>query len=376
MKSTGYEGYSQIQLHSMFSTENWSRLSLEDKINACQEVENRYATENNVQPCNVTHEPMNGASYGWQSGNTICLNTSLVRDGVFITTYTDSNGQRCLVETPALAPSWNTLDTLYHEGTHGIQKETGRMPSTYISPSMDGDLYRIQGIEKEAYAMGQSKTLDALSEVEQSSGKYDASRNDYFATVRNDSFQAALQDAAQHYNDPNIESTLQSVISDRENGVSPEKPSFSYQAISNLCDNYETHASIDMSNSSINTIGNDITSDSQIRQENNAAVEDTQESFSYLDSDLSSISSDVDISQAFTLISEGNEMDDGVNSFSYTDGIDSIQSTEMDDGINYESSSPDSTYSGSQIDDGVNISTDIDSSNDSISNDLSGMSFD
>lgn len=244
MRTTGYEHLSQAQLHGLFSSETWSSLSFGGRINACQEVENRYATEHNVEPCNITHQQMDGAAYGWQSGQTICLNTSLVRDGCFNVTYKDENGISQTAQVPAMAPSWNTLDTVYHEGTHGVQEATGNMPSTYISPDMDSDLYRIQGMEKEAYAVGQSRTLNALSEVENSSGKLDVARYDYFASVKNDSFQAALQDAAKHYNDSNIESTLQSVINDRESGIVPENPSESYQSINALCDDYGIHSSV------------------------------------------------------------------------------------------------------------------------------------
>lgn len=248
MRMTGYESLSQNQLHALFSSETWSSLSFSERINACQEVENRYAAERNVAPCSITHQQMDGAAYGWQSGQTICLNTSLVRDGCFNVTYRDENGAIQTAQIPAMAPGWNTLDTVYHEGTHGAQEATGNMPSTYISPDMDGDLYRIQGVEKEAYAIGQSRTLNALNEVETNSGRYDSARIDYFASVKNDSFQAALQDAAKHYNDPNIESTLQSVINDRENGVVPVNPSESYQSINTLCDNYGIHSSVDVDN--------------------------------------------------------------------------------------------------------------------------------
>lgn len=243
---TIYENYSQSQLTALFSSQNWKSMSFSERMTACQEVENRYATENNVQPCTVTHQSMNGACYGWQSGNTICLNTHLVADGQFCTQYIDQNGNTQTVRTDALAPGWNILDTVYHEGTHGIQEQTGRMPSTYISPDMDGDLYRIQGIEKEAYAVGQAKTLDALSNYEREAGHFDANRNDYIASVRNDSFQASLSEAARNYNDPNIELTLQTVINDRENNITRENTSKSYDAINNLCDSYSIHASTDI----------------------------------------------------------------------------------------------------------------------------------
>ncbi len=246
---TQYSGYSQVQLEALFSTEGWKGLSFSQKMDACQEVENRYAAAYNVQPCIVTHAKMDGASYGWQNGSTICLNTYLVRDGQFRTQFTDQDGNVQEIKTEALAPGWNTLDTVYHEGTHGIQESTGTMPSTYISPDMDMDLYRIQGIEKEAYAAGQSHTLNALADYEKESGKLDAGRNEYIASVGNDSFQAALADAARNYNDPNIEQTLQNVINDRENNITRENASESYRAISSLCDAYDVHPSIDEENS-------------------------------------------------------------------------------------------------------------------------------
>lgn len=242
MAGTGYETYSQLQLHALFSSETWSNLRFADRINACQEVENRYAAANGVKPCTVTHRQMDGSAYGEQGGGIICLNTSLVRDGVFLTSYTDENGVSCQERTEALAPSWNVLDTVYHEGTHGIQEMTGAIPATYISPDMDEDLYRIQGIEKEAYTAGQANTLDALAAVEEASEKLDPKREEYFASVRADTFQPALQNAAAHYNDPNIEQVLSNVIADRDNNVVPEHPSESYKAISGLCDSYGMYA--------------------------------------------------------------------------------------------------------------------------------------
>ena len=238
MLRTGYEAYSQVQLHGLFSSETWRKLSLPDRINACQEVENRHAVANGVEPCTVSHQQMDGAAYGWQEGDTICLNTSLVRDGVFITSCADEKGTSHQVYTEALAPGWNILDTVYHEGTHGIQEQRGVSPETYISPHMDGDLYRIQGVEKEAYAVGQAKTLEALAAVEAETGRLDPERDAYFASVRADSFQVALEDAAVHYNETNIEQVLNNVITDRGNHVTQGSPSESYAAVSALCDAY------------------------------------------------------------------------------------------------------------------------------------------
>lgn len=243
MKTTGYEKYSQIQLHSLFFISTWNQLSFENKMSACQEVENRYAAEFNVQPCVITHEQMDGSSYGWQNGNTICLNTSLVRDGVFIYSIEDSTGQKHQFSRPALAPSWNVLETVYHEGTHGIQEAQGRMPSTYIDPKLQVDLYRIQGVEKEANEASKSRTLKALLETEQYYGQHDISRENYFRSLKNDSYIDALQRAKKWANDPDIEKTLNQVISDRENGISRNSPSPSYQKINNMYEVYMANIS-------------------------------------------------------------------------------------------------------------------------------------
>lgn len=232
-----FSNYTNTQLHALFSSQMWNKLSFESKVDACQEVENRYALSNGVPPCTIQTEPMQGGTYGYQFGNTITLNESLLKNGTFIQSYTDSNGIIQTREIQVIAPNWNTLDTIYHEGTHGIQEATGRMPYTYIRSEADSALYRIQGIEKEAFAMGQLKTLEAISEVEKYTETYDPSQKDYIEYVKIDSFNSALETSIEMYNDPNIEQTLSDVIQNRDNGIYRDNGSASYQAINHLCDN-------------------------------------------------------------------------------------------------------------------------------------------
>ncbi|MCR4642140.1 MAG: hypothetical protein K5697_08945 [Lachnospiraceae bacterium] len=239
MNKTGYEDLSQVQLHTLFSSGQWSFLSFEDRMNACQEVENRYAAENHVAPCTVVPRQMDGGTYGWQSGRIICLNESLVKDGCFSVTYTDENQLSQTSLVPVEAPNWNVLDTVYHEGTHGIQESLGMVPDTYVTCDTDRDLYRIQKIEKEAYAQGQNRTLQAIGEVERETGLSDPEKGNYVTYIRNDSFQSSLRDAELRYNDPDIENTLAQVIYDRDYGIIPKEPSESYQIINRLCDEQE-----------------------------------------------------------------------------------------------------------------------------------------
>ena len=231
-----FDTFSKTELHALFSEPAWETLSFQDRLDACQEVENRYAAENGVPPCTVKAKHMQGATYGYQYKNTIALNRSLLQDGTFLTEFTDLNGRTQRVKTKALAPGWNMLDTVYHEGTHGIQTALGRMPRTYITPRTDEDLYRIQKVEKEAFAVGQWKTLNAISDTEPYTGCQDPSRSEYLAYVKEDSFQKALDASVLHYNDPDIEQTLRDVIRDRDYGITRFQASDSYQAVNDLCD--------------------------------------------------------------------------------------------------------------------------------------------
>lgn len=373
--NTNYENYSQSQLTALFSSDTWKSLSFSQRLNACQEVENRYAAENNVHPCTITYQPMNGACYGWQNGNTICLNSYLLQDGQFCTDYKDSYGNVQSIRTDVLAPGWNTLDTVFHEGTHGIQEQSGRMPSTYISPEMDGDLYRIQGIEKEAYANGQIRTLEALSNYEKEVGHMDPERSEYIASIKADSFQAALIDASQNYNDPNIEQTLQTVINDRENGISRTNTSESYDAINNLCDDYGIHSSADVSTvSSTQTIQPDSEdSETEVQLDDGLSHTDHEASIAYQLDDGLLDSSTTETTTANT--AETPSYEDGSEEFDTTyssdetlndDGFDNFTfdnaTPEQDDGFSYSDTTSDyGSTEQSYISDGLDDSLGTDS---------------
>lgn len=373
--NTNYESYSQSQLTALFSSDTWKSLSFSQRLNACQEVENRYAAENNVHPCTITYQPMNGACYGWQNGNTICLNSYLLQDGQFCTKFKNSYGNVQSIRTDVLAPGWNTLDTVFHEGTHGIQEQSGRMPSTYINPEMDDDLYRIQGIEKEAYANGQRRTLEALFNYEKEVGHMDSERDEYIASVKADSFQAALINASQNYNDPNIEQTLQTVINDRENGISRTNTSESYNAINNLCDDHGIHSAVDVSTiSSTQTIQpNFENSEAEVQLDDGLSHTDYEADITYQLDDGLLDSNTTETTTANT--TETSSYEDGseefVTSYSSTevlndDEFDNIifdnETPEQDDGFSYSDTTNDyGSTEQSYISDGLDDSLSTDS---------------
>ena len=69
---------------------------------------NRYAAEHDVEPCLITHHPMEGSAYGEQFGSTIRLNTYLIRDGQFCTHFFDENGKSAQLADHSM-PSNNPL---------------------------------------------------------------------------------------------------------------------------------------------------------------------------------------------------------------------------------------------------------------------------
>ncbi len=237
--ATRYAGLGDAGLLSLFSTDQWGKLSFAEKIDACQEVENRYAAAHGCEPCTVRAEPMTGATFGYQDGRSICLNESVVRDGTFLTEDVDENGATVLVPMDVRASNWQTLETVFHEGTHGLQESRGQVPGVYFDPESDYDIYRIQPIEKEAFEAGQENTLRAIAVVQGETGRLDPSAADYVEAVKAASYQASLEAAARNYGDEDIDVTVATVIQHRAYGLTMQNPTESYKALSKMLDEQE-----------------------------------------------------------------------------------------------------------------------------------------
>lgn len=230
------KGMSETQISSLFHSSNWEQLDGGTRLNLCQEVENRLAAMDNVEPRTVVAEHMNGACYGYQQGDKIAVNVDMLNDGVFRTTFTDENGNKVTTEHDVKAPSWNTYDTIVHEHTHGVSEDQDKAPYTYIQSETDHDLYRIQGEEKNAYDAGNRSTLSAIQKAEAAMGKEDPSKADYIKSITEESYTKSLENAQMRYNDPVIDKTLAQFIADRDKGITRENASPSYKAIEALYD--------------------------------------------------------------------------------------------------------------------------------------------
>ena len=291
------------QLERGFASDNWYSLTLTQKLELCREIENNYASEHHVRPCYVTCDYMEGTTYGYQSNSTIVLNQYILEDGrihAFLrdqdkNIIMDNYGQPIETSQEVPASNWATLETLYHEGTHGIQEAENRSAYTYIEPNTDYSLYRIQGDEREAFENGQQRTIAAIRAYELETGTTDPNTKTYLLSVEENNYEQYRNDAAFRFNDPEIENTLDQYISDKDNGIIHDDPTPSYQAISDLYDRQQN--GISYYNENQDYISSDQTAEGFVLTDNNSYAEESGTSSGYSneyynDSSYSSTSSD------------------------------------------------------------------------------------
>ena len=226
------------RLYGLFHTATWEALDNTTRLAVCQEVENRLAAEQCIEPRHITAEPMADSCYGYYAGD-IHLNSHVLEDGVLQVPVTDDNGTVLYTAQYSVgAAGWTTLDTLIHEHTHARQDHERRTPDTYIDPEIDRDLYRIQPIEKEAYREAQEQTLRHLEEAEREQGE-DPQRQAYLTSVQKDSYDEASKRAATNYNDPYIGQTVDMFVFYHDRGIQPAGASESYLAIEQAYTSYQ-----------------------------------------------------------------------------------------------------------------------------------------
>lgn len=220
------------QLASVFHSNNWNNLDSESRYNACQELENRLAIEDGVNPRAICAEPMQGALYGYQQGNRIAVNSNILYDNVIRADIYQNDQLVYTHEEAVSACGWNIYDTIVHEHTHGVREDKGLCDDVYIEHKSDPAIYRIQNEEAQAFANGQLRTLEAISQAEAICGT-DPERNFYIDSVKNDRYEDALTQAQLQFNDPFIDKTLEQFITDRNNNIYRDNPSPSYEKIQN-----------------------------------------------------------------------------------------------------------------------------------------------
>lgn len=234
---TMYSHLSNKEVDLLFSTQSWNNPAMDAKAKAeaCQELENRLAEQDNVPARNVFAENMNGTVQGQQGGSCIFVNSNILQDGVTRTTTQDEHGNQHTVAMNVSAPNLQMYDTICHEHSHGLDLDKGTSQTvSYVDPEKDYDLYRIQADERKAYDIAEEKTKAALATIAQELGKVDENQQAYLDVIGRDSYKEALARAIEHYQDKDIQATLDKVCADFEKGNKTSYQSQSAQRIADL----------------------------------------------------------------------------------------------------------------------------------------------
>ena len=240
--STRFSSLSDIEIKTLFSSVCWFRpeMDYQARLEACQELENRLAAEDRTVPRLVVGEDMDGATFGCQQGTLIRMNSNVLEDGKFRTSYTGAQGERLTQEMEVQAPSWSVYDTICHEHQHCVQEDLGfSQGPAYISAESDYALYRIQPDERDAFAMGERRTCQALGEVGDYFGYPDPAQGDYLASVAEDDYDRALAHAKLAYGDDNIQQAVDNVIRDYGGGVRREYETPGEKGVARVLDEQE-----------------------------------------------------------------------------------------------------------------------------------------
>lgn len=182
---------------------------------------------------------MDGATYGYQYGDRIFVNSNLIENGCFVTL--DEDGE-ILGEYTIDAPGWNVYDTICHEDEHGAQMDRGEFQTraSYIESKSDYNLYRIQPDEARAFEAGQARTLGAIDRQINYWHSVDPDMRLYMDDVRDNQYNTSLEAAMRDYADENIENTMRQFVYDKEHRIQRQAPTFSYQSMDELVRNQQS----------------------------------------------------------------------------------------------------------------------------------------
>ena len=227
-------------VYDKFSNAKWNSMTSSEKLQALQELAAISAEKNHANVQNVEALELEGATYGYFDGDKIVVNKHILEDNRMISYEKDEEGN--ILETytyDVQDANLQMMDTIFHEDFHAFQYQAinGEIPQevlqemgitqetihnweanysslNYVDPEIDGNLYRIQGLEKTAFEAGEKNTLEAFSYLNNKHGE-DVQYQNYLTNISNDSYEKNLQFAQMRYNDMSITETLQNKMNER-----------------------------------------------------------------------------------------------------------------------------------------------------------------
>lgn len=234
MAATIYSGYSDTALYSLFRSESWfgtaerRGLTLDEKHQALQELENRSAAEYGAGAVPVRLEVMTGVGKYSPGTQTISVSETFVDHGTLVS---GSTGHEFYINGSPEGSNMRCMANIYHEGWHAAQHQSESNPAIYgadterqrdvmanlhnyiRSTPENYHLYRIQLVEREANEYGFQKTAEAMKATEPYFGK-EQGMAQLEQQIRQQ-YQASLREAQLRYGD-DVADMMQTAMNDVE----------------------------------------------------------------------------------------------------------------------------------------------------------------
>jgi hypothetical protein len=237
VNETRYSHLTDNEVNDLYRSDVWNNLPYDAKMDALQELENRAAENVGNSPCQVNAEYMEGSMFGGYDPRTgdITINKHLIESGNFVTHHDDGT----VSERSVRGLNAELVDTVNHENYHAYQNEviSGSLQHDnaaeaelwkandllYIDPDDPSDTYRIQALERSAFAHGEAETRKAFQEMETRYGVEDAGFKEYQESLQAHSYEKAVATAQNSTGISNIEQALDQQMLDAYHAVESDE---------------------------------------------------------------------------------------------------------------------------------------------------------
>lgn len=208
------EYMSKGELDRCYLPENWANYSFFERLSILQETESRFAAAQHRPAKELKPEFFNDSTLGyWSSSrNYISINSSLLSDGVIET----GAGRIKRADAPFLL-----YNTVAHEGYHAYQSYAIENPNLHKDLKQleewrlnneaaltdrgyernyikDGNLYRIQPLERDAIKFAEQATQETFDTIQQKTGIIPEYEYDYKDMAEACSYEKALRSEMAH----------------------------------------------------------------------------------------------------------------------------------------------------------------------------------
>ena len=167
----------RAELYNSFAYKNWNRLTIDEKRDCMQRLENDFAAQQGRPPVRIIlDDKLEKGKFGGYNPdeNVMRINKDFIEYGTFL-----PNGGKARIDA-----NMQIFDTIAHEGFHAYQFYALQHPEIHEDKNQltewaknvgryyeEDDDYYIQPMEKDAWAFGFDATMSAFDSIEQTNGE-------------------------------------------------------------------------------------------------------------------------------------------------------------------------------------------------------------